>query len=591
MLQSVWYFSTLLLLVAGAEIRLYVSPSGSDTNNGLTLSSPLKSIQKAVSRLNDPDVAGSDVNIELTQGYHDLSQSVTLSKNYGHRLTFKAYNGQEVHVTGGKRLGNHLFHPVKDPHVLQTLPTTAHNKVLQLKLTEAGIPLTQLGHLGKFGFGVQRTAPLEVFYNGKPLRLARWPNDGSYKNVITTPDGPRGHRFTYHHSSVGSRAQKWAQEKDLWVYGFWYWDWADESAHVAKVDPSNYMITLSTKLHYGMRPGHITEGAHAGYTSQGAYFNVFNALSELDQQGEYYVDKETGILYVWPPEHNGQVETSDIIYASLINDLFQFSNVSSVTMEDLILEDCRHKAIAGDHLDNVILQRLEIKNTGSYGMTVKSSKHVTIRQCEIHDTDGGIEINGGERKTLTPSGNLVENNHIWSFSRAGAVGQHGISVTGVGAVVQFNHIHEGRYTGIWWMGNDHMIRKNHVHHLCTGASDCGGIHTGRDWTCRGNVIKENHIHHVLRYMPGAQVRGIMLDDQYSSVTIENNVFHDNDLHMNIGGGRDNIVRYNVFYNAMNAAVGVDARGRGKGNSGVLFERLKVGKQFSFKTCTCNCSKC
>ncbi|XP_064612389.1 uncharacterized protein LOC135476325 [Liolophura sinensis] len=244
-------------------------------------------------------------------------------------------------------------------------------------------------------------------------------------------------------------------------------------------------------------------------------------------------------------------------------------------MEDLILENCRHRAIAGDHLDNVNLQRLEIKNTGSYGIFVKSSKHVTIRQCEIHDTDGGIHIDGGERKTLTSSGNLVENNHIWSFSRAGAVGQHGISVNGVGAVLQFNHIHDGRYTGIWWLGNDHMIRKNHVHHLCTGASDCGGIHTGRDWTCRGNVIKENHIHHVLRYMPGAQVRGIMLDDQYSSVTIENNVFHDNELHMNIGGGRDNIVRHNVFYNATHAAVGVDARGISGKFSQILFQRLKA----------------
>lgn len=43
---------------------------------------------------------------------------------------------------------------------------------------------------------------------------------------------------------------------------------------------------------------------------------------------------------------------------------------------------------------------------------------------------------------------------------------------------------------------------------------------------RGNVIRYNHIHHTLRYFPGAQVRGIMLDDEYSSVNIEHNVFYD-----------------------------------------------------------------
>lgn len=43
---------------------------------------------------------------------------------------------------------------------------------------------------------------------------------------------------------------------------------------------------------------------------------------------------------------------------------------------------------------------------------------------------------------------------------------------------------------------------------------------------RGNIIRKNHIHHTLRYFPGADVRGIMLDDEYSSVLIEGNVFYD-----------------------------------------------------------------
>lgn len=125
-----------------------------------------------------------------------------------------------------------------------------------------------------------------------------------------------------------------------------------------------------------------------------------------------------------------------------------------------------------------------------------------------------------------------------------------------------------------------MIEYNNVHHTCQNSSDCGGIHSGRDWTyvgllfspfvtfkwnkywteieiimnldkllklngfigiialkCevflkpwilfqRGNIIRKNHIHHTLRFLPGADVRGIMLDDQYSSVTIEDNVFYD-----------------------------------------------------------------
>lgn len=45
-----------------------------------------------------------DVSIELTHGYHDLSQTVTLNKNYGHRVTFRAHNRQEVHVVSTQEI-------------------------------------------------------------------------------------------------------------------------------------------------------------------------------------------------------------------------------------------------------------------------------------------------------------------------------------------------------------------------------------------------------------------------------------------------------------------------------------------------------
>ncbi|XP_064613285.1 uncharacterized protein LOC135477063 [Liolophura sinensis] len=559
---------------AGADVHLYVSPSGNDNNNGLSSSHPLKTLTKAESRLYDADVRGNAVYIELMRGYHDVTSTITFTKEYGHPITFRSYNHEEAHVTGGKRLGASHFHPVTNPHVLQVIPAVAHHKVRQLRFSDVGISLSQLGQLDRFGFYAQRTAQLEVFYNSKPLQLARWPNDGSYVDVISTPDGEKGHRFTYS-PSLDSRARKWKNENDLWVYGFWYWGWADDSVHVTSIDTNSRTMTLNGKISFGMRPGKIEPGASAGYNNQGGYFNVFNALSELDQEGEYYIDRKSGMLYLWPPEHSGTISNNDIIYASMISDIFHFSHVSSITIQDLVLEYCRHKAIEGDNLHSCNFERLEIRNTGSYGIGISYSTHITIRQCDVHDSDGGIIIDGGNRKTLSPSNILVENNHIHHFSRAGAVTQHGIWVGGVAAKVQFNEIHHGRYTGIWWWGNDNLIYRNHMHHLCIGSSDCGGIHSGRDWTFRGNFIKQNHIEHVLRFYPGADVRGIMLDDEYSSVTIEENVFHNNELHLNIGGGRDNVVRYNVFYNATKTGIGMDGRGLGHtGFASSLMDRLK-----------------
>ena len=76
--------------------------------------------------------------------------------------------------TGGRRVPSDRFHHVSDSHVLQRLGQAARGKVLELDLTAADI--SDLGTLRPYGFGKSWNAPLEIFINGKPLRLAEWPN-------------------------------------------------------------------------------------------------------------------------------------------------------------------------------------------------------------------------------------------------------------------------------------------------------------------------------------------------------------------------------------------------------------------------------
>lgn len=77
--------------------------------------------------------------------------------------------------TGGKRVPSNQFHHISDSHVLQRLPQVARDRVLELDLTAAGI--TNLGTLTPYGFYHLWNAPLELFINGRPLRLAQWPNN------------------------------------------------------------------------------------------------------------------------------------------------------------------------------------------------------------------------------------------------------------------------------------------------------------------------------------------------------------------------------------------------------------------------------
>lgn len=61
------------------------------------------------------------------------------------------------------------------------------------------------------------------------------------------------------------------------------------------------------------------------------------------------------------------------------------------------------------------------------------------------------------------------------------------------------------------------------------------------------------------------------------------IFLKNEVHTNIGGGRDNIIRDNVFYNATLNALQVDHRGTSHSNDKPLFHKLRVRYVISVET--------
>lgn len=72
---------------------------------------------------------------------------------------------------------------------------------------------------------------------------------------------------------------------DIVIFENAIWRFLSQYSSVRPKHQKNYLVpTVSS--------GHIDEGTHAGYSRQGGYFNVFNALSELDEQvcGVFYIN-------------------------------------------------------------------------------------------------------------------------------------------------------------------------------------------------------------------------------------------------------------------------------------------------------------
>jgi len=142
----------------------------------------------------------------------------------------------------------------------------------------------------------------ELFFGGKPMTLARYPNK--------TPEGGTTWLEISHVLDAqkefqvsDERVMGWAEAGDAWIHGYWSYDWADsflEVTHVTKDDKTGAAnIAVNGPVLYGF--------------SKGAKFYGVNILSELDAPGEYYIDRRAGKIYFYPP---ASLETNEA-YVSL----------------------------------------------------------------------------------------------------------------------------------------------------------------------------------------------------------------------------------------------------------------------------------
>jgi hypothetical protein len=550
--------TTCLLALASQDLfaaRLHVATNGRDTNPG-TKAKPFATLERArdeVRRLKASGSLPSDgITVEVRAGVYELSRPLELtdqdSGRAGAPVVYQARKGDSVRLMGGRVVTG--WTPVTDPAVRARLEEKARDQVRQADLRTLGIK--DLGDV------VARGKRLELFFQDQPMTVARWPNSGFI--TITDVRGPtevdiRGTKgrkeglFTYD----GDRPNRWGAEPDIWVHGYWFWDWAEQRHPVASVDTAKHLITVKPPYHsYGYR--------------KGQWFYAFNLLAELDRPGEWYLDRRTGILYFWPPaplEHGQAV-------VSVIPTLVQMRNASYVTIRGLVLEACRATAIEMSGGRGNLIAGCTIRNTGQEAVNVTGQDSGVVG-CDIAETaGGGITLNGGDRASLTPAKLYADNNHIHHFSRWDRVYQPGISLGGVGNRATHNLIDNAPHMAIGFSGNDHLIEFNEIHSVCYESNDAGAIYAGRDWTMRGTRIRNNYFHHISGFAQRGCV-GVYLDDQFSGTEITGNVFYKVTRAAMIGGGRDCTIANNIFVDCM-PATHVDARGLGWAAGG--FEGLK-----------------
>lgn len=581
-----------LPFAAGAQkhVRFFVALTGSDKAAG-SMSKPFATLQRA--RLAVREYVRNhpidSITVLFRQGVYSFKESLRLdSLDSGHDgapIVYSAYRGEAVSFSGGISVPTTKAVKIKDKAILDRMVPEARKYVLQVDLKALGI--SDLGTMQPKGFGRLYTpSAMELFCNKQAMLLSRWPNDsmvpiGKVLDAGSIPRNgdysKRGGIFTYD----VQRPQRWAQANEIWISGFFRYGYADDAVRIARIDTVNKTFTTQQETQYGFEGGKTFQRWYA-----------FNLLEEIDQPGEYCVDRNAGILYFYPPA--GKLNSIEL--SLLETPLLVLKNTMHVVFKNIIFECSRGMGVYMERGSGNRIEDCTIRNLGQLGVCIgKGTKPAgeiwqkaglepasevvgglyatlydntvfnrdagtghTISGCHIYNTgSGGISLGGGNRLTLESGNNQVVNCSIHDFNRIERSYKAGINIDGVGNSIRNNEIFNCPGSAILLHGNNHLIERNMIHHAVTDGHDMGAVYYGRDPSEQGNKIINNYFHHIGN--DDGMIMAIYHDDGACGMEVTGNIFYKaGSRTIMIGGGNDNHYRNNIFIDCP-LALHLDAR--------------------------------
>lgn len=541
---------------AATASNLYVAPNGND-QAACTQAKPCKTLTGArnvARRMHTADPAAR-ITVNLQPGTYagQVLQLTSADSNTTWRASSSAV------ISGATELAKGNFVPVTDAAAKATIPAAALPKVRQYKLPTTVKTLT-LHSAGYEVPGQASTGLSTLSIGGTTQKLSTFPKTGF--DTVATAVRTDANGFSFIGANTAPR--RWKSMADVWVSGHWGKDWADVTAPVTSFAAATGQVSTTVASPYGL--------------AKGGYFTYINSLPTLSNPGEWAISSR-GMLFVVPPAAglNGPISL-----ATETRPLISVSGGKNIAFQGLTLKDTLGDGVTIAGSTNVAVSGSRLQNIGGRGVSVTASTKSGISTSSIREIGHvGVYLSGGDRATLTPSGNFATDNTIVNFNTVLKSSQGGVSVAGVGNQVIRNEIAQGPQIGVYIHGNNNVISGNDIHDVMKEASDAGAIYLGRDWTEAGNVIRSNWVHKVHGYYSEIggywHPYGIYLDDLASGTTVQSNLVTDVSQPLMVGGGRSNVVLDNFCANAETGSQfderGLNFAAPACGAGGILQERL------------------
>ncbi|MBN1543199.1 right-handed parallel beta-helix repeat-containing protein [candidate division KSB1 bacterium] len=583
-MRNFWILLLVLAISCGSQrsprSTFYVSPTGDDSWSGRLAETnrsqtdgPFQTLERARSAVRDyRDNQPTDAEIVVTLmpgEYHRKEAFILDEQDSGHAdqpLVWRGSPNGRSRLLGSIRLG---LHAIDDSALIARLPQSARSAVRQVELPDEMILPDRIEPRG--------TPPLQLFYGGKSMPLAGYPQKGWLRIADVPQNGAKryheglerekrydGVPVGRHYGRIrydADRPSHWKAWENIVLHGYWTWDWSDSYQAAASIDTNRREITLAEPHH------------NYGYTKN-QRFRFVNILEELDAPGEWVWDQLNRRVYFYAPDD----DASEVEITVCRDPLMHLRGCAHIRVEGIDLSASRGNGIRIDDASDILIANCQFTGLGDHAVEIHGGERNGVQSCDIHTVArGGIVLEGGDRKILAPGSHYAVNNHIRNYSTWIRTWQLAVDVNGVGHRVANNLIHDAPHEAIYVRGNDHVIEYNEIHSVCLETGDAGAIHTGRDYTWRGNIFRYNFIHD----LQGAGLHGVTalyLDDFSSGYSLYGNLCVRSGRGTLIGGGRDNRIHNNIFVECQPSII-LDGRGLSwagyyfDGTYPVLFDKM------------------
>ena len=522
--------------IDASQTKFYVAPNGDDKNPG-TIDEPFATPYRAVKAVNNLKSKRGGVTVYFREGMYSLSESLKFNnKTSGldekNLVFFSNYEDEKVTFVGAAAVSGKDFKPANDAKFKARVSTLAQPYIVSVNLKELGFK--------DMGTWTNTSRP-SLYVDGAVYEIARWPNgantsmaqytglDGEFgvknKGYQTTSSelgaagsGTGGFAFKY----SNPRPHNWVFTDNIWMYGYWYAEWTKEHLRIEKLDKSEFVAYTNKGLSYG------------GKYVKGNTYYYYNIFEELDQPGEWFLDPDTGILYIYPIGTLKEDSVVQLVTTSF--DLVTTSGTKYTVINQIDMDMGNRAVVYQDGSMYNIVQRSHIKNMATYALTAESARFCGFI-ANLIEPNNSIQIYGatgksnGFWKEQARTGNFAQNNYCKRIQ----VG------SGKGNVMSHNLLNGSQGMGLYLNGGgENICEYNEVVAGPDEQLDAGSIYVNGGATNYGNTIRYNYLNKstpVMRSSPYC----VYLDDISSGMFVYGNILREGRTYLHAGS-------YNTMYN-------------------------------------------